>query len=232
LDSQRINGGLRLRLGAVAILRLERVGKRYGRRLVFADADLLLRAGEFVLLVGANGAGKTTLLRLLAGIARPTVGRVRWEGPEAPPSAEAARAVTGFVAHQPLLYDELTAHENLAFALRMHERDDVDQGTDATLKRFGLEPRAHDRVGTFSRGLKQRLALARAFALEPRLLLLDEPASGLDASGADLLLKELETAKGVSTIVVATHEPDPFRPLADRTVEVRDGRLHDWGRPG
>lgn len=98
------------------------------------------------------------------------------------------------------------------------------------LQAFGLMARAEERVAAFSRGLRQRLALAQAFAAEPRLLLLDEPVSNLDAKGIEALVAGLKGVKGTAAVVVATHDPDPFRPLADRTLEIRNGELRDWGR--
>lgn len=213
------------------ILRLERVSKRYGSRLVFADVNLRLKASDFILLVGPNGSGKTTLLRILSSYSSPSSGRVAWEAApgKEPPSAELARMGVGTVAHHPLLYDELTAKENLEFVLRVHRLDQAEARAERWLEAFGLEGRANERVASFSRGLKQRLALARAFAVEPHLLLLDEPATALDERGLENLVDQLTKIRERAAVVLATHEPDPFRPLATRTLEIRDRTVHDWG---
>ncbi len=186
---------------------------------------------EFVLVVGANGSGKTTLLRLLSTFAAPTAGRIIWDGDgrEGPIRHEQVRRRLGVVAHHPLVYDDLTAAENLEFVLRIHGRKDWQERTDRWLNVFGLLERADERVSTFSRGMKQRLALARAFAPGPDLLLLDEPGTALDPRATETLVEQLTSAKTGSTIVLATHEPDPYRPLATRTLEIRDRDVHDWG---
>lgn len=214
----------------VPILRLQRVSKTYGRRLILHDVDLTLGRGSFNLVVGPNASGKTTLLRMMSTTVRPTTGSVGWtDKPGA--TSDRMRARIGYAGHTPLIYDELTARENLEFVLRIRGRTPTEarRGADRWLDAFGLAPRSQERVLTYSRGLRQRLALAQAFAPDPDLLLLDEPASNLDAQGAEALLSQLKLTKGQVTVVLATHEPDPYRPLADRTLELRDGRVHDWG---
>lgn len=211
---------------SVPILRLERVGKRFGRRAALDGVDLEIADGAFILLVGANGSGKTTLLRLLASTSRPTSGRILRDGAPAP---EEARRTTAYVGHQPLLYEELTAQENVVFVLRMHGVRDPEAVAARWIETFGLQDRADDRVATFSRGMRQRLALARSFALSPRLLLLDEPATALDAEAVDVLVAQLRAVRGAMTVVVAAHDADDFRPIASRTVELRAGRLVDVG---
>lgn len=213
------------------ILKLEHVAKRYGRRWVFSDLNLRLGTGEFVLLVGANGTGKTTLLRLLSTYARPSGGRILWDALEdgGLPGPERIRRSLGVVAHEPLLYDELTILESLVWVLQLHRLDFVHERALRWASAFGLDSRADERVATLSRGLKQRLALARAFAVEPRLLLLDEPGAHLDSKGVELVVDRLRALGRRAAVVLATHAPDPFRPLATRTWELRDGVLHDWG---
>lgn len=183
--------------------------------------------------MGANGSGKTTLLRLLSSYARPSSGQRRWKPQEgaSPEDDAATRTQIGVVAHTPLVYDELTVAENLSFSLRMHGRPATSESIERWLDAFGLGARATERTGSLSQGLKQRSALARAFAVEPRLLLLDEPAAGLDAEGIERLRTQLRLLRGRVTIVVATHEPDLFRSLATRALELRDGRLWDQGGP-
>lgn len=182
-------------------------------------------------MVGANGSGKTTLLRLLASVARPSAGRIAWDPVDGVvPRDEEARREVGYVAHEPLVDDELTARENLEFLLRIHGRTDVAPRAAQALRAFGIAHAADDRAGSLSRGQRQRLALARAFALGPRLLLLDEPTTALDDAGKAVLLAALREAKARTTVVCATHDPRDFADLADRTFEVREGHLHERRR--
>jgi len=198
------------------------VGKRFGRRVALEQVDLRLDPHDFVLLTGPNGSGKTTLLRLLAGVARPSTGRVALgDGND----AEGARRTTGYAGHQPLLYDELTALENVVFVLRMHGVGDPEARASAWIARFGLRDREHERVVGFSRGMRQRLALARVFALAPRLMLLDEPGTALDADGMRTLVEALAEQVGKGAVVLATHDPVPFRSLARRNLTLQAGRL-------
>lgn len=202
---------------------------------MFDDVDLELAAGSFHLLVGPNGSGKTTLLRLFATLTPPSSGRVHW-GPsgEAPiRDAARARALLGYAGHTPLVYDELTVRENVESLLRVRglTASDAEARAATWISRFGLTGRANDRADTLSRGLRQRLALAQALAPEPAVLLLDEPASNLDAQGIEALLAELRQLKGRATVVLATHAPDPFRPLADEVLEIHAGTIRARGRP-
>lgn len=214
------------------ILELAGLTKRYGRRLVLAGADATLGEREFVVVTGANGSGKTTLLRLMATLARPSQGKVRWFGPggTAVDRPEEVRRFLGYCAHEPLLWDDLTARENLTFVLRLHGHEDPPGEASNALQEWGLAGRANDRAGQLSRGLRQRLALARAVATRPKALFLDEPTTGLDAEGERILLQRLGALRGRALVVIATHQPDLFRPLADRMLELHDRRLRDWGR--
>lgn len=210
------------------ILALDDVSKTYGRRLVLHDIDLVLAPGSFSVVVGANGSGKTTLLRLMSTYAKPTTGRVRWGPPAAAdPSLQVVRGWIGYAGHTPLVYDELTVRENLEFQLRMRGRPSAE--APEALESFNLSGRSRDRAQTLSRGLRQRLGLAQAFAARPRILLLDEPTAGLDASGIRLLLAALKAQGPATTSVVATHDADAFRPLADRTLEIHGGTVRTWG---
>lgn len=187
--------------------------------------------GEFVLLSGPNGSGKTTLLRILATTVTPSEGRVRWdfETSQKSPEADQRRARLAYVAHQPLLYDELTCAENIEFDLCLRKAADASARCARWLEAFGLSGRAHDRVATLSRGLKQRLVLARAFAAEPDLLLLDEPSNALDAEGVEQMAATLRSMKGRSTVLLATHDRAPFQGFATRTLALDAGRLRDGG---
>jgi heme ABC exporter ATP-binding subunit CcmA len=207
---------------------LDRITRRFGPVTALADVALTIGSGELVVLLGPNGAGKSTLLRLAAGIVRPTAGTVRF-GDEDPrrTTGTAARVHIGYLGHRSLLHEHLTAHENLAlYAALYGRRRDADTLATRWLGRVGLA-RAADRViRGFSRGMMQRLALARALLHGPRLLLLDEPSSGLDTDGRALLFALLDEQhrRGV-TVMTASHHLELLEPLADRVVVLRRGRL-------
>jgi len=198
---------------AEAVLSASGVARRFAYRTVLADVSLTLRRGEVLLLVGPNGAGKTTLLRVLAGLLRAAKGQVERHG------------AIGMVAHDAMLYPALTARENLRFFARLHGID--DRGRVATLlEQVGLTARADDRVGTFSRGMLQRTAIARALIHEPGLLLFDEPLSGLDAAASRTLVELLASfrARGTAMIIVS-HEMERLGRVATHIARLAAGRL-------
>lgn len=203
---------------------VRRVSKRYGRAVVLRDVSLVIDRGECVALLGANGAGKTTLLRTMATLSRPTRGHVLAFGVDAWQERQAVRARLGVVAHQPWLYPELTCRENLHFFGTMFQLDDLDERIGATLGRVGLGARADSPAGTLSRGLLQRLNLARALLHAPEALLLDEPDTGLDAAGRRVLtgLVGEHVGRGGSA-VLTTHALDLALELATRVVVVAGG---------
>jgi heme exporter protein A len=196
---------------AEVVVRARGLEKRYGARPVLRDVGFELSEGGVLVVTGPNGSGKTTLLRLLAGLAAPTRG-----------SLEVAvdRARIGLVGHEPLVYRELTALENLDLYGRLYRVDERRERIGMLLERFGLWDARHQRVTSYSRGMTQRLALCRALLHEPSLLILDEPHSALDAEGAALLDDELATAAGSRTLVVATHDADRVAPLASALLEL------------
>jgi heme ABC exporter ATP-binding subunit CcmA len=212
---------------AMAAIEVRRLSKTLGRRTVLSGVDFQIAAGQSVALTGANGAGKTTLLRCLASILRPTAGLVRWFGRPAAGNPEARRLV-GWVAHESLLYPQLTLRENLAFAARMCDVAQPWQRADELLAGTGLAPYAARLPAAISRGMRQRLAVLRALVHRPRILLLDEPFSGLDAEGTawlGQLLGELRAAG--RTLCFATHDEAVVCRLADRVLEVRRGRVEE-----
>ena len=174
------------------------VEKRYGRKRVLRGIDFSVPRGGFAVVTGPNGSGKTTLLRLLAGLALPTRGDLL---------VDADRSRIGYLAHEPLVYRELTAVENLDLYGRLYRIPERRERIGMLLERFSLWEARNERVSTYSRGMTQRLALARAFLHDPDLLVLDEPYSALDEDGVALLDRELEALVGVRTLVVATHDP-------------------------
>jgi heme exporter protein A len=198
--------------------------KTFGHVPVLRGIDLTINAGECVALFGPNGAGKTTLLRVLATLARPTLGAVRVAGHALPAESESARRKLGVVAHQPLVYGDLTAEENLRFYARMYRAD--EGALPPLLERVGLAARRRDLARTFSRGMLQRLALARALLHAPEVLLFDEPYTGLDPTGAALLDAVLaELRAGGRTVLMTSHDLAHGFALADRSLVLVKGRL-------
>jgi heme exporter protein A len=195
--------------------------RRFGERDALAGVDLAVETGETVLVTGPNGAGKTTLLRILATVLRPSSGRVAVAGHDLPARAAAVRRSVGYAGHDSLAYPDLTARENLELyaALYAVSEDRVDEELD----RVGLDGRRGDRAAELSRGMLQRLALARVGLHRPSIVLLDEPTAGLDADGRDVLRRFL--AEPGRTILAATHEPEWFAGLDGRVVAMDAGRV-------
>jgi heme exporter protein A len=189
-----------------AVIRASELGKRYGERVVLRGLSFELELGGFLLVTGPNGSGKTTLLRLCAGLAAPTAGELE---------VAADRARLGFLGHEPLVYRELSALENLELYGRLYRVPERRERVGMLLERFGLWDVRHARVSSFSRGMVQRLALCRTFLHEPDLLVLDEPFTALDADGAELLDRELAERRPRGTFLVATHDPGRLEQLAD-----------------
>jgi len=173
-----------------------------------------------------NGAGKTTLLRILATLSRPTSGAVKIGGHELPKGAEKARRSIGLVSHQTLLYGDLSAEENLRFYGRMYDVADLDARITQVLETVGLAHRRRDPVRTFSRGMQQRLAIARAVLHRPSLMLLDEPYTGLDQDAA-ARLEAVMSSVGTEgrTVVMTTHDLERGLAVADRVVILAKGRV-------
>jgi heme exporter protein A len=210
------------------VIEARKLTKTFGVNPVLRGLDLDVPRGEFVTLLGPNGSGKTTLLRILGALSRPTAGTIRIGGWELPKEADRVRAQLGVVSHLPLLYDTLTAEENLLFFARLYNlpRAERHDRIEAVLRRVGLWRRARDVVRTYSRGMQQRLAIARAILHDPAVLLLDEPYTGLDQDAAALLDELLrEVAIGGRTVVMTTHDLWRGHALADRIVILSRGKL-------
>ncbi len=202
------------------------VSRNFGRRRALARVNLDCRAGEIVGLLGPNGAGKSTLLSILSTLLSPSSGEVRYGAHTAATAGAGLRARLGLLGHDLYLYPELTARENLTFFARLYGLADVAGTVGRALEQAFLTERADDLVSGYSRGMRQRLALERALLHAPRLLLLDEPFTGLDDASGQALVRRLAGLKSSGTIVVvATHDLDLADGLLDRAVVLRDGRM-------
>jgi heme exporter protein A len=199
-------------------IELADVGRAYGERVALAGVTLELEAGKTLAVFGANGAGKTTLLRILATLLRPHRGEVKVLGRELPREGYAVRGKLGFLGHDPLLYRDLTARENLRFHARLHGV--AFERIETLLEAVGLSRRGDEPVHTFSRGMIQRLAVCRAVLHEPKLLLLDEPLAGLDPGAAAAVAPLL--AGG--TRVLISHDVEHGLAEADLVLGLRGGR--------
>jgi heme exporter protein A len=204
------------------LLELRGIAKFFGHRCLFKSVELVVARGTVTLLVGPNGAGKSTLMRLMAGLMRPSAGSCE---------CHATEGRVAYLGHATFIYPGLTALENLAFwrnaqGLRLAEADLM-----ALLERVGLERHAHERAGIFSRGMAQRLNLARALLVDPELLLLDEPGTGLDSRAAVMLREEIVRARQRGAgLVWISHDVAADAPLADRVLTLEQGRLSESGR--
>jgi heme exporter protein A len=203
-------------------LALRGAGRRYGERAALRDVSLELEAGRTLVVFGPNGAGKTTLLRLLATLLRPHAGDVCVLGHPLPEDGYAVRGRIGFLGHEPLLYRELSGRENLRFHAKLHR---VAAGrVDAVLDAVGMRARASDPVAELSRGMIQRLAIARAVLHEPDLLLLDEPLANLDPAAAAQVAPLIGPGGG-RTRVVTSHDPAGGLKDADLALGLKGGRV-------
>ena len=207
------------------------LARYYGRRKALSQVNFTCEAGEVIGLLGPNGAGKSTLLNILGTLLTPSRGRVEYGDATGRDAGAETRARIGMLGHDLFLYPELTATENLTFFGRLYGLTDVPARVRGALERAGLGDRAGDLVSGFSRGMRQRVALERALLHDPRLILLDEPFTGLDqASIAALVARLRERQDAGCLIVVATHDLDVIDGALTRAVFLRGGR--QIGDPG
>jgi heme exporter protein A len=202
-------------------LELRALERHYGERTALSDVTLELAAGRTLVVFGPNGAGKTTLLRVLATLLRPQGGVVRVLGRELPREAWSVRARIGLLGHEPLLYRELTARENLRFHARLHRV--AAERIEELLERVAMTARADEPLRTLSRGMVQRVAICRAVLHHPELLLLDEPRANLDPAATELVEPLIGPAAG-RTRVITSHDPGGGLAEADVALGLRAGR--------
>ena len=207
-------------------LECERISKRYGRIAALNSVDLTVAPGECVAIFGRNGAGKTTLLHVAGALVRTFEGKVRVFGQARSDADASTRRAVGVVLHETCLYDDLTASENLHFFARLYNVGDAGGRVNDVLARFDLTERARSVVRTLSRGMKQRLAIARAMVHRPRLLLMDEPFTGLDEPSSQTLVTILrEFVRAGGAVVMSTHDVERAFDVATRALVLERGTL-------
>jgi len=208
------------------MIKVRKLVKRFGLKTILRGMDFSVESGEFVALIGPNGAGKTTFLRILASLARPSMGLVSVAGYQLPKQAADVRRRLGVVSHQPLLYVDLTAAENMTFYGRMYNLPKLNVRIDEVLEMVGLSKRRNDLVRTYSRGMQQRLAIGRAVLHNPDVMLFDEPYTGLDQDASAMLDEVLRTvaARG-RTVVMTSHDLARTEDLATRFDVLSRGKI-------
>jgi ABC-type multidrug transport system ATPase subunit len=202
-------------------LRFDKIDKRYAGIYALRQISLEIAAGECVVLAGRNGSGKTTLLRVASKLVRPSAGSFHFTG-----AAQKRRPTTGYVAHATMVYDELTAAENLFLFARLQRLEEPQLRVESLLNETGLIDRRDSLVRTFSRGMRQRMAIARALLQDPSILFLDEPATGLDAAGVTWLANTLRRLhRAGCTILMSLHGESEISSLATRAVRLEAGSV-------
>lgn len=215
-------------------IKVEGLTKSFGTRLTLRGIDLEVRQGESVALFGPNGAGKTTLLKVLATIMNPSSGKVMIDGLDLKDSPEEARRRIGIVSHNTFLYGNLTAYENLDFYCRLYDVPGRQERINEVVSLVGMTPRLHHRVATLSRGMQQRLSIARSLLHNPSIMLLDEPETGLDRQ-ANAMLWEIFQREGEQrrTIILTTHNLERGLEMAERVLILDKGQIvYDGSKQG
>ncbi|SIO29639.1 ABC transporter ATP-binding protein [Halodesulfovibrio marinisediminis] len=203
------------------LLKLDKVAKFYGNRLIIKDVSCTVEPGTVTILAGPNGAGKSTLLKIMAGLSEPTAGKVE---------LTVENDNIGYVGHQTFIYPDLSAIENLAFWSSLHGQKSDEKTLLAALDRVELKRFAFERAGCFSRGMAQRLNLARVFLLQPSLILLDEPGTGLDVRSMNILHNEIAAAKERGAgLVWISHSVASDLVRADKVLAIRDKKVEYFG---
>ncbi len=207
-----------------AVIQAEALSKTFGKLVAVDDLSFSIVSGECFGILGPNGAGKTTLIKMLAGILSPSTGQVLINGLSLKDDAEAARRQIGVVSHQTFLYGNLTACENLEFYSRMYDVTGRRARIEQVVAMVGMTSRLHDRVSTLSRGMQQRLSIARCLLHKPSIILLDEPETGLDQQATSSLWDILQTGEK-RTIILTTHSLERGRELCGRMLILVRGKI-------
>ena len=208
------------------MIELRGLVKAFGSRAVLKGVDLQVGEGEFLTLIGPTGAGKTTLMNIIATLSKPTGGRARVAGHDLGRDSTAVRRRIGMVSHRTLLYDDLSGEQNLRFFARMYDVPNASARIETLLRQVGLWGRHHDAVRIYSRGMQQRLAIARALLHDPSVLLLDEPDTGLDQHSSVMLndmLRRVDTVR--RTVLMTTHNLERASTWGDRVAILANGRI-------
>lgn len=208
------------------IVEIRSIEKSFGNILALQGIDLRLAKGEFLTIIGPNGAGKTTLLKILSTLMKPSAGEGKVVGFNIREDQENLRRSIGILSHYTFLYENLTAYENLKFYAGLYDVGNIERGIKTVIEQVGLETRLHDTVRTFSRGMKQRLSIARCIIHDPPLLLLDEPYTGLDRWSDRKFTNILRTFHGGGkSIIMTTHNLSSCLELSDRIAILSSGRI-------
>jgi ABC-2 type transport system ATP-binding protein/heme exporter protein A len=209
----------------MVLISIEHLYKSFGNFSVLEDINFEVQQGDFVTIFGPNGAGKTTLIKILSTLITPTRGRVIVDGFDVRDKPLEVRRRIGVISHETYLYHELTAFENLQFYGRMYDVKNLEERIREVLEQVGLQYRRNDRVGTFSRGMKQRLSIARAILHKPQILLLDEPYTGLDQHASALFDELLQQLSGNTTQIMISHDIERGISLCNRALILNNGRI-------
>lgn len=208
------------------MIRVDNIVKSFGAKTALNHVSFEIQRGEYVALLGANGAGKTTLTRILATLTRPSSGEISISNFSPKDEAKKIRANIGVMSHHSFLYGDLSAEENLKFYGRMYGVTSLDERIKTLLNKVGLSSRRFDRVHSFSRGMQQRLSLARALLHQPPILLLDEPLAGLDVNATEMV-KELldDSIAHDNTVLLTVHDIDYALEKTQRAIVLKEGRI-------
>ncbi len=207
-------------------IEVSKLTKSFGNHLALNGIDLCVETGKTLAVFGPNGAGKTTLIKILASIMKPTAGEILINGFDFNHNAEVIRLQIGIVSHQTLLYSNLTAYENLLFYCRMYDVDNPKQRINQVISMVGMQSRLHDRAGTLSRGMQQRLSIARCLLHKPSIILLDEPETGLDQQAISMLWRALKEDDAKNrTIVFTSHSLERGLDTCDDLIILNNGEI-------
>ncbi|GAX91378.1 heme ABC exporter ATP-binding protein CcmA [Effusibacillus lacus] len=210
------------------IISARQLCKSAGEKMILRGIDINIRAGESVAVLGPNGAGKSTLLKILSTLVKPTEGELLIQGKRVADDGAAIKRMIGYLPHNSLLYDHLTAAQNLAFYGKMYRVPQLRERIEELLRKVGLYHFRDEPVRLFSRGMIQRLSIARAILHRPQILLLDEPHTGLDREACDLLNRLIDSLKAENgTIIMVTHDFEHALEVCERILIVRNGKLAD-----